>query len=115
MLQLVRDKAKGVISWIILSLIFIVFASWGVKGFSAKKSDRVVALVDGKKVYYSEISKILDAVMARYNNQDPEVLAAKKAEIRNNILEDLIYKNVTVKYTVSLVMSLLTTLVIYKI
>jgi peptidyl-prolyl cis-trans isomerase D len=98
MLQLVRDKAKGVISWIILSLIFIVFASWGVKGFSAKKSDRVVALVDGKKVYYSEISKILDAVMARYNNQDPEVLAAKKAEIRNNILEDLIYKNVTVKY-----------------
>jgi len=97
MLQLVRDKAKGIASWIILSLVFVVFASWGVKGFSSRKSDRVVAVVDGKKVYYSEISKILDSVMARYENKDPEALSAKKAEIRNNILEDLIYKNVTVK------------------
>jgi peptidyl-prolyl cis-trans isomerase D len=97
MLQLVRDKAKGVVSWIILSLVFVVFASWGFKGFNTKKNDRVIASIDGKKIYNSEISKVLDSIIASYGSENAELLNAKKDEIKDKVLEDVIYRELIIK------------------
>ena len=43
MIQFIRDHAKGVIAWIIIILVLIPFALWGVNEYFQGNTDLTVA------------------------------------------------------------------------
>jgi len=54
MLQLIRDRAQGIIIWLIVGLIIITFALFGLSGYFSGASTSVVATVNGVDITESE-------------------------------------------------------------
>lgn len=54
MLQFIRDQAKGWVAWLIVGLISIPFALWGVNSYLTGPSDIVVATVNGEPIKQAE-------------------------------------------------------------
>ena len=72
MLQAIRDKAHGWIAWVIVILISIPFALWGIQEYLGVGGDPVVVEVDGVEITQNEI----DASMQRYRSALRERLGA---------------------------------------
>ena len=72
MLLAIRDKAHGWIAWVIVILISIPFALWGIQEYLGVGGDPVVVEVDGVEITQNEI----DASMQRYRSALRERLGA---------------------------------------
>ena len=71
MLQGIRDRAHGFIAWIIVILICIPFALWGVQEYLGPDPNVTVAEVDGEEISLVEYQNALQGVRASLNRQFP--------------------------------------------
>ena len=71
MLQGIRDRAHGFIAWIIVILICIPFALWGVQEYLGPDPNVAVAEVDGEEISLVEYQNALQGVQASLNRQFP--------------------------------------------
>ena len=71
MLQGIRDRAHGFIAWIIVILICIPFALWGVQEYLGPDPNVAVAEVDGEEISLFEYQTALQAVRASLGRQFP--------------------------------------------
>jgi peptidyl-prolyl cis-trans isomerase D len=65
MLQSIRDKAQGWITSIVISLLIVIFALWGIHGYlelNIGKENRVVASVAGQSLLQSDFDKAYQRV-----------------------------------------------------
>ena len=65
MLQLIRDRATGWIAWVIITLICIPFALWGVNQYFEPDQGLVVASVDDSEISYYQYRNALQQQRAR--------------------------------------------------
>lgn len=94
MLEIIRERAQGVIVKIILGLITIPFALWGVDSYirGGDKAD-IVAEVDGQKITRQEFVRTLKEQQERMRGAmgerfDPAVL--DRPEVRQSVLDGLV-------------------------
>ena len=71
MLQGIRDRAQGYIAWIIVILICIPFALWGVQEYLGPDPNVAVAEVDGEEITLFEYQTALQGVRASLSRQFP--------------------------------------------
>lgn len=71
MLQGIRDRAHGFIAWIIVILICIPFALWGVQEYLGPDPNVAVAEVDGEEISLFDYQTALQTVRASLNRQFP--------------------------------------------
>ena len=71
MLQGIRDRAHGFIAWIVVILICIPFALWGVQEYLGPDPNVAVAEVDGEEISLIEYQNALQGVRASLNRQFP--------------------------------------------
>ena len=71
MLQGIRDRAQGYIAWIIVILISIPFALWGVQEYLGPDPNVAVAEVDGEEISLIDYQIALQGVRASLNSQFP--------------------------------------------
>ena len=98
MLQSIRDRSQSWLAWIILGLIAIPFAFWGVDSyFQNSDSDIIVAEVDGTEISLATYRN----VMQQQQNRMRQILGAQfdpemfdRAEIKQAVLENLIQDQV---------------------
>ncbi len=98
MLQSIRDRSQSWLAWIILGLISIPFAFWGVDSyFQNSDSDVVVAEVDGTEISLATYR----SVMQQQQNRMRQILGAQfdpemfdRPEIKQAVLENLIQDQV---------------------
>lgn len=92
MLQAIRDRATGIIAWVIVILISIPFALWGVHEYFGGGGEPVVAEVDGAEI---TLRAYREALLAE-RNRLRELLGgralgeAQEALLRKRVLESLI-------------------------
>ncbi len=55
MLQSIRDKAQGWVAWLIVGLLVVVFAVWGIGSWFTPDSDPVIVEVDGQEIHLREV------------------------------------------------------------
>ena len=65
MLQAIRDKISGWIAYLIIGLISVPFALWGVNSYLGGGEETPVAIVDGEEIS----SRQVDFFYARYREQ----------------------------------------------
>ncbi len=89
MLKLIRDNAKGVVAWIIVIIIIIPFALWGVNEYFEGGGDVVVAKIGKRDVSLSEYQNLYQReVMARrqaLGRFDPD-----DAGVRRDVIDRLV-------------------------
>ncbi|MCY3768878.1 MAG: SurA N-terminal domain-containing protein [Gammaproteobacteria bacterium] len=101
MLTAIRERATGWIAWVIVTLIAIPFALWGINSYFEGGSDAPVALVDGEEISTYAYQEELVARRQMLANQlgenfDPELLDS--LEIRQTVVEALVENLVLRQY-----------------
>jgi peptidyl-prolyl cis-trans isomerase D len=96
MLQTIRDRAQGWIAWVIVILISIPFALWGIQSYLGVGAEPVVATVNGTDITERQLNDNYRGVMARLREQlgsayRPELF--KDKETRARVLENMIRDN----------------------
>jgi peptidyl-prolyl cis-trans isomerase D len=91
MLQIIREKAQGVIAWTIVAMIAITFTLWGVGDyFGSSSSTSYAAKVDGQRLSWNVVNRAYANIMHYYSTQDgfdhSKFNSTKlKAEIRDSL------------------------------
>ena len=57
MLLKIREKSQGVFAWIILVVICVPFALWGIQNYIGGASEDAIVTVDGKEFFQNDVNK----------------------------------------------------------
>ena len=93
MLQAIRERAQGWIAWVIVGLIAIPFALWGIGSYTGIGGEPVVAVVDGVDIsqrafdqrYHNTRMELRDRLGSAYR---PEMFDEK--QLRRQVLDDMV-------------------------
>lgn len=97
MLQNIRDKAQGWIAWVIVILLSMTFALWGIQSYLGNASEMVVAEVNGNEIterdldqhYQRYLQNLRDQLGAAYR---PELFDDKR--MRQELLKRMVRDDV---------------------
>ncbi len=99
MLQIIRDRAQGVFAWIIVGLICIPFALWGINSYFGGGGDNSVAEVDGVKIAPQQVQNAYqqqrDRLAQMFGGKLPENLFSEET-MKQQVLQQLIEKEVVI-------------------
>lgn len=101
MLQSIRDKATGPLAWVIVGIISVPFAFFGIEAFRSGGPSDAVAHVNGDPIQRFELENQVDSRYARFQqmlgeNFDPAMF--NRAQLRSGVLEELIDQEVLRQY-----------------
>ncbi len=82
MMQVIRDKAQGIIAWVIVAIVAFVLCFWGVSGYISKGDSKVLAKVDSKNITQAEVNDVYNRWLRLNSTQkdfdasqvDPELI-----------------------------------------
>jgi peptidyl-prolyl cis-trans isomerase D len=93
MLQSIRDNAQGWLAWIIVILIIIPFALWGIQEYLRPTPKRVIAEVNGVEIpernFQQQVHQRKQQLREMLRNQNID-LSFMESQIRENTLSQLI-------------------------
>ncbi len=91
MLQFIRNNTKGVLAWIIVGLLIIPFALWGVNEyFYGGSGDLVVAKVGDRDIQSREFQSLFQRELMMRRQLSPETFDASDPAIRRDVIDRLI-------------------------
>ena len=104
-LQFIRDRAQSWIAWLIVGLIIVVFAVWGVNSYFTPDANVSVAVVNGVKISNDQFRQRYQLERFRLQNQlggniDPGFLEA--IGLREQVLESLVSEEVQIQTAIDL-------------
>lgn len=93
MLHYIREKAQGWVAWLIVGLISIPFALWGLDSYLTGENDVVIATVNGDEINQTDLQQALKQYRDQMRNNlgddfDPRMFQG--SAIRLAIVDDLI-------------------------
>lgn len=98
MIQFIRDHAQGVISWIIIVLVTIPFALWGVNEYFQGGSELPVAKVGKRPVSAQEFQQVYQRELGlRRQMLGDDFLAQNETAIKRAVLEGLVNSEVMIQ------------------
>lgn len=98
MIQFIRDHAKGVIAWIIIILVLIPFALWGVNEYFQGNTDLTVAKVGKRAIPAQEFQRVYQReVELRRQILGSDFVAQNETAIKQAVLDGLVGSEVTVQ------------------
>ncbi len=94
MLQFIRERSKGVFAWIVIVLIIIPFALWGIDQFRNGDKIDVAAKVNGEPVLAADVARAFDNVKRQYQENLGEMYASlvQEDKLRTQVIDDLIQR-----------------------
>ncbi len=91
MLQSIRDRAQGVLAWIILLLICIPFIFWGIENYIGGGREQPVAVVGEKEIFQADVSRAYQQMAAKLGNLGQiEEPTLKQLALKNLIDEEVL-------------------------
>lgn len=101
MLTQIRERASGWIAWVIVVLISIPFALWGIQSYFENPSEIPVATVNGDPIpfyaYQNRLSRERQALLQQAaGNYDPALLDSEA--LRTRVVEAMISSQLVVQY-----------------
>ena len=92
MLQAIRDHAQGWIAWVIVGLIILTFALFGIEQYAQGDKNVAVAEVNGEEIGANEFLNLYNRQKVRLQQQfgDMYDTVVKDEELREQVMEALI-------------------------
>jgi len=102
MLQSIRDSAQGWLAWVIVILISIPFALWGINSYLGVGGETVVATVDGREITEREFENNYQRFRSNLRQQlggafDPGLF--DEGQMRKDVLERMVRSELLVETT----------------
>lgn len=93
MLQAIREGAQGFLAWVILILITIPFAFWGVQNYFDSGSEVSVVTVNDQEFSQNDVSRSVQSLQQRYNDALQSGLMSE-GQIRKQAIDGLVLEAV---------------------
>ncbi len=90
MLQTIRDRAQGIFAWIILILIIIPFALWGIQNYFDTGREKPIAVVGDREFFESDLIRVYENQYAKMLDQGYSEEALKKMALDRLIDEEIL-------------------------
>lgn len=68
-MQIIRDKAQGIVAWVLVGIVAFVLCFWGVSGYINTNKSQVLAKVNGREITASEVDNIYSRWLAMNSAQ----------------------------------------------
>ncbi len=96
MLLKIREKSQGVFAWVILLLICVPFALWGIQNYVGGGSETAVVTVGGKEFFQQDLNRAYSQF-----SQNLQGTNFDEKEVKKLAVEKLIKDEVLLQYVVS--------------
>lgn len=93
MLQAIREGAQGFFAWVILILITIPFALWGVQNYVDSGNEASVVAVNGQEFSQNDVSRAVQSLQQRYNDALQSGLMSEE-QLRRQAIDGLVLEAV---------------------
>ena len=93
MLTKIREKSQGALAWVILSLICVPFALWGINNYLDAGGESPIASVGSKDFYQKDVNKAYEQY-----SQNLKGLAIDELTLKAEALQKLIKDEVLLQY-----------------
>jgi peptidyl-prolyl cis-trans isomerase D len=97
MLQNIHDRTKGWIAWVILSLVCVTFALWGIQSYldDSTGMDKL-ATVNGVKITQNEVNATFERLLLQQQQLEPSrtINQTLEQQIKQKALQELIYSQI---------------------
>lgn len=91
MLQAIRDRAQGFFAWVLLILIGVPFALWGIQNYFSSGQELPLAVVGDRDIYERDVTRIYEQTIANLPNAvDLDEKKLKRQALDRLIDEELI-------------------------
>lgn len=92
MLNFIRDRAKGWFAWVIVGLLIIPFALWGINEYFGTGGEQVIATVNGVEIEQGEFQQAFTEQRNRMRQMLGDQYDARlfDAQIRQRVIQDLV-------------------------
>lgn len=92
MLQSIRNRAQGVFAWVILILICVPFAFWGIQNYMGAGEEKAVATVGSKEIFQRDVNRAYEQIKARIGNIGSINEDSLKAMALKNLIDEEVLK-----------------------
>lgn len=94
MLLKIREKSKGVFSWIILILICVPFALWGIQNYAGGGTEAAVASVGDKDFYQADLNRAYSQYSQNLAGMNIDESSLKKQALEKLIQDEVLFQHV---------------------
>lgn len=100
MLEFIRNRAQTWIAWVIVALIIVPFALWGIGDYFSGSADNSVAVVNDAKISEREFQEAYFQQQQRMKEMfgDEIDLSVFDDQIRQNVIDSLIDQELMIQY-----------------
>lgn len=85
MLQAIRDKAHGIFAWVMLVLVGIPFALWGINNYFNGGKEKPMAVVGDREIFERDVNRAYENLVSRLGSSDFD-----EKQVRHEALEQLV-------------------------
>ncbi len=90
MLQAINDRIKGWLGALVIIMITIPFAFWGIESYLGSGNKQFAAIVNGEEIPVYQFENAYSNQLARLNQQFGSALPFTNAQIKTQVLDQLI-------------------------
>ena len=94
MLLKIREKSQGVFAWVILILICVPFALWGIQNYVGGGSETAIVSVGDKDFYQQDINRAYSQYTQNLGRVNFDESAIKKQALEKLILDEVLLQHV---------------------
>lgn len=94
MLIKIREKSQGVFAWIILLLICVPFALWGIQNYVGGGSEATIATVGDKEFFQQDLNRAYEQFRQRLAGQNFDETGIKKQALDQLIRDEVLLQYV---------------------
>lgn len=102
MLQTIRDRAQGILAWIILILITVPFALWGIGNYFDTGKEKPIAVVGKREFFERDLIRLYEQQYAHFLGRSPYSEQELKQQALDQLINDeLLFQSVIDKRLVA--------------
>lgn len=94
MLLKIREKSQGVFAWIILLLICVPFALWGIQNYLGGGTETAIASVGDKEFYQQDLNRAYAQFSQSYAGMNIDETVLKKQALEKLIQDEVLFQHV---------------------
>lgn len=93
MLLKIREKSQGIFAWVILVLICVPFALWGIQNYVGGGTEASVVTVGDKSFFQQDINQAYNQYIQRFAGQKFDEEDAKKQMLEKLIRDEILWQH----------------------
>lgn len=94
MLLKIREKSQGVFAWIILVVICVPFALWGIQNYIGGASEEAIVTVDGKEFFQNDVNKAYQQYSQNFAGMNIDEVTLRQQAMLKLVKDEVLLQHV---------------------